>query len=100
MKANYFNLGSRVLYFLVCLGGITSLSANTETKDLSFDQSSEQDQPLVLPNDPNTPRTSVAYAVKLHQLNQSQDKNLLDLIPAWIDSTPTILPPELGRIQT
>ena len=94
MKANYFNLGSRVLYFLVCLGGITLLSANTETKDVSFDQSSEQDQPLVLPNDPNTPRTSVAYAVKLHQLNQSQDKNLLDLIPAWIDSTPTILPPE------
>lgn len=49
---------------------------------------------LLLPNDKSVPPTSVAYAVKLHQLNQTHDRNLFDLIPAWIDAIPTFLPPE------
>ena len=63
MKVKHFNLGSRIFYLMLCMGGISSLSANTETNDASFDQSSEQDQPLVLPNDPNTPRTEVVPLV-------------------------------------
>ena len=97
MKVNNLNLGSSVLYCLLCVGGINSLSANTDTQEMTHDEASPASEGLVLPADPNIPPTSVAYAVKLHQLNQPQDKNLLDLIPAWIDSTPTFLPPESNQ---
>jgi len=54
---------------------------------------------LVLPSNPDIPPTSVAYPVELRQLNQSNEKNLLDYIPAWVDAMPTMLPKESDQVM-
>lgn len=54
---------------------------------------------LVLPSNPDIPPTSVAYPVELRQLNKSNEKNLLDYIPAWVDAMPTMLPKESDQVM-
>nr|WP_306465679.1 hypothetical protein [Acinetobacter soli] len=54
---------------------------------------------MVLPSNPDIPPTSVAYPVELRQLNQSNEKNLLDYIPTWVDAMPTMLPKESDQVM-